>query len=353
MIARGEIPGIDGCRFFASAGQEKRVPADSRKGRGVAVLGRTTEPLPAYIQLSARGGLSERIAETFAILKHCTLCPRKCGVNRLGGETGVCGTGKWPVVSSYGPHFGEENPLVGRGGSGTVFMTHCNLLCVFCQNHEISHEGRGEELAIEGLSEILLRLQKEGCHNINCVTPTHAIPSILAALPGAIESGLNIPLVYNSSGYDTVESLRLLDGIFDIYMPDFKFWDSEVSRTYMKAPDYPERAREAVGEMHRQVGDLVIDKTGNARRGILVRHLVMPNGLAGTREIMRFLYREVSPRTYVNVMEQYHPCHEAGRYPELNRPLTEREYRDAVSAAEEDGISRLDSRERKFMAYWK
>jgi putative pyruvate formate lyase activating enzyme len=255
------------------------------------------------------------------------------------------------MVSSYNPHFGEEEPLVGTHGSGTIFMTNCNLLCVFCQNWDISHLSEGREVSSKTFANMMLHLQKQGCHNINFVTPSHTVPQILDALPHAIEGGLNVPLVYNTGGYDAVETLKLLEGIFDIYMPDFKFWDPEMSRKYLKAPDYPERAREALKEMHRQVGDLTLNENGIAVRGILLRHLVMPEGLAGTRDIMRFIVREISPNTYVNVMDQYRPCGNAYKYPSINRSITHDEYEEALRAASEEGITRFDRREKRTMIF--
>jgi putative pyruvate formate lyase activating enzyme len=234
--------------------------------------------------------------------------------------------------------------LVGRGGSGTIFLTQCNLLCVFCQNYEISHLGEGVPVHAGDLADMMVALQGQGCHNINFVTPTHVVPQLLEALPEAIERGLRVPLVYNCGGYEEVATLHLLDGLVDIYMPDFKFWDSQVAERYCKATDYPEKARLAVKEMHRQVGDLTVDDRGIARRGLLIRHLVMPDGLAGTRDIMRFLATEVSKNTYVNVMSQYRPCGEAHRYRELQRMITVEEYREAVRMAHEEGIHRLDER---------
>ena len=266
-------------------------------------------------------------------------------------ERGICKTGRLAIVSSFNPHFGEEDPLVGSHGSGTIFMTNCNLLCIFCQNWDISHQGEGSEVTSRALSGMMLHLQNTGCHNINFVTPTHLVPQILEGLSYAIEAGLNVPLVYNSGGYDSVETLRLLEGIFDIYMPDFKFWDPEMSRVYMKAEDYPERAREALQEMHRQVGDLILDENGIARRGILLRHLVMPEGIAGTRDIMRFVANEISPDTYVNIMDQYRPCGLAYKEKTLTRCITQAEYEASVEAAHEEGITRLDRRERKGMAF--
>ena len=303
--------------------------------------------IPSYIEAHRTGKLVESIKKVYKILESCHLCPRECEANRLEDGKGICRTGRSAMVSSYNAHFGEEEPLVGTHGSGTIFMTNCNLLCVFCQNWEISHLGEGSEVSSQQLAGIMLYLQKLGCHNINFVTPTHVVPQILNALPHAIEKGLNVPLVYNTGGYDAVKSLKLLEGIFDIYMPDFKFWDSEMARKYLKAPDYPERAREALREMHRQVGDLVTDENGIAFRGILLRHLVMPGGIAGTREIMRFIAREISANTYVNIMDQYRPCGNAYRYPPLNRSITDSEYEDALKAAREEGITRLDKREKR------
>lgn len=256
----------------------------------------------------------------------------------------MCQTGRQAMVSSYSPHYGEEDPLVGRSGSGTIFFTHCNLRCLFCQNYDISHEGHGAKTTARELAEMMLFLQRRGCHNINFVTPTHTVPQILEALPDAIEQGLRVPLVYNCGGYEEVETLQLLDGIFDIYMPDFKFWNPQVSDRFCSAPDYPEKARSALREMHAQVGDLVIDESGIAQRGLLVRHLVMPRGLSGTREIMRFLATEISENTYVNVMNQYRPCGEAHRFPDISRSITAGEYREAVQMAQEEGIRRLDER---------
>jgi len=265
-------------------------------------------------------------------------------VNRLENEKGYCRTGRRAVLSSCGPHFGEEDPLVGAGGSGTIFFTHCNLLCLFCQNYEISHMGEGREVEAGQLARVMLDLQAKGCVNINFVSPSHVVPQILEALSLAIPEGMKIPLVYNSGGYDSVETLKLLAGIVDIYMPDLKFMDGEVARKYCQAEDYPERVQEAVREMHRQTGDLVVNRQGIAERGLLVRHLVLPEGLAGTRRAMRFLAREISPTTYVNLMAQYRPCGRAGEYPPLNRRPTAREFEEAGQIAEEEGIRRLDQR---------
>jgi putative pyruvate formate lyase activating enzyme len=302
---------------------------------------------PSYIEAHRTGKLADSIKELYKSLANCCLCPRKCEVNRLEDEKGICRTGRSAMVSSFNPHFGEEDPLVGTNGSGTIFMTNCNLLCVFCQNWEISHLAEGSEVDSKTLADMMLQLQRLGCHNINFVTPTHIVPQILDALTYAVDGGLNVPLVYNTGGYDSVETLKLLEGIFDIYMPDFKFWDPEMARKYLKAPDYPERARDAIREMHRQVGDLTQDENGIARRGVLLRHLVMPGGVAGTREIMRFVTKEISPDTYVNIMDQYRPCGNAYKYPPLDRCIAHDEFEGALRATCEEGIRRFDRRERR------
>lgn len=301
---------------------------------------------PSYRKLCSTGELETRVKEALALMAPCRLCPRKCGVDRLNGEIGYCRTGRNARVASYNAHFGEEAPLVGRHGSGTIFLSSCNLLCSFCQNFEVSHLNEGVEVEPDQIAGMMMALMARGCHNINVVTPTHVVAPILEALKVAIEQGLNIPLVYNSGGYESVDTLRLLDGIVDIYMPDFKFWDTSWAETFCNAPDYRDRAQAAIREMHRQVGDLKLDDDGIAVRGLLVRHLVMPNGVAGTADIMSFLAREISSDTYVNVMDQYRPCGHANRDPVINRRLTSEEYRDAVAAAKEAGLHRLDSRER-------
>jgi putative pyruvate formate lyase activating enzyme len=246
------------------------------------------------------------------------------------------------MVASYGPHFGEERPLVGVYGSGTIFLSFCNLRCVFCQNYDISHLGEGREVSVGELGEMMLSLRRQRCHNINFVTPTHQVAQILSALPCAIEGGLSVPLVYNCGGYEEPATLRLLDGIFDIYMPDFKYGDSETALRFSGAPHYVDTAKEALKEMHRQVGDLVVDERGIAVRGLLVRHLVLPGGLAGTRRVMEFIAREISPDTYVNIMDQYRPCYKAYAYPPLNRRITVSEFEEAVAIAREEGIRRLN-----------
>lgn len=290
--------------------------------------------------------MAESIRRSLRWMKKCTMCPRMCGVDRLSGEKGYCRTGRYATVASFVPHFGEERPLVGGRGSGTIFFSHCNLFCMFCQNWEISHLGQGSPVTAETLAEIMLRLQHQGCHNINFVTPSHVICQILEALPIAVEKGLSVPLVYNCGGYERVSALKLLAGIVDIYMPDFKFWDSETARLSCDAADYPERARRGLLEMHRQVGDLQLDDRGIAQRGLLVRHLVMPDGLAGTPEVMRFLAEEISVDTYVNVMDQYHPCGEAVGKPHFGRRISREEYEEALGAAAKAGLRRLDDRHR-------
>ena len=307
------------------------------------------EQEPFYIRAYEKGLLKEKIAQAGSLLESCMLCPRKCGVDRLTGETGFCKTGKRSWVSSYSPHFGEEAPLVGTRGSGTIFFTHCNLLCLFCQNFDISHQGVGQEVTDNELAGIMLDLQNQGCHNINFVTPSHVVPQILAALEVAVEHGLDVPLVFNSGGYDRIATLKLLDGVFDIYMPDFKFWDSQAAESSCQAADYPEVACKALAEMHRQVGDLQIDDAGIARRGLLIRHLVLPGGLAGTRQVMRFIAREISPSSYVNVMSQYRPCGRAHEVKGLESPLSPGDYKKAVRAAKEEGITRLDQPHHRFI----
>jgi putative pyruvate formate lyase activating enzyme len=301
---------------------------------------------PSYLKLFREGRLSERINEAMALMEACSLCPRECGVNRLEGELGTCKTGRKAIVSSYNAHFGEESPLVGRYGSGTIFIGGCNLLCSFCQNYDISHLREGVEVEPEQMAAMMIHLAERGCHNINLVTPTHVVPQLLESLAQAAEHGLDIPLVYNSSGYDKKETLEILDGIVDIYMPDFKFWDGAWAERYCEAPDYPERAEKALKEMHRQVGDLVIDDQGVAVRGLLVRHLVMPGDIAGTEKVLEFISDEISPNTYVNVMDQYRPCGDAHKDEYINRRLSSREFREAMEAARRAGLTRLDPRDR-------
>jgi len=294
----------------------------------------------AYLRFYEKGDLDSRIESLSEILKSCTLCPRQCRVNRLKGETGYCRAGKELTVSSVFPHYGEEPPLVGRHGSGTIFLTHCNLRCIFCQNYEISHFGGGERVPAEQMARCMVRLQEIGCHNINFVTPTHYVPQIMAALPHAIESGLRLPLVYNCGGYESLEVIRLLDGLIDIYMPDVKFSSSEVARRCCSAPDYPEVVKSVLKEMHRQVGDLKMDSRGIAERGLLIRHLVLPRSLAGTEQAMRFIVQELSRHSYVNVMAQYRPVYQAVEFPDLDQPITMEEFREALEIARKCGVYR-------------
>jgi putative pyruvate formate lyase activating enzyme len=298
---------------------------------------------PSYLTLLETGELARRVREAVDALADCSCCPRLCHADRRHDDSprSYCRTGRLAVLSSAFPHHGEEDCLRGRGGSGTIFFGNCNLRCVFCQNFDISWEAQGQPVATEQLADQMLRLQELGCHNINFVTPSHVVPQILEALLVATERGLRLPLVYNTGGYDALETLRWLDGVVDIYMPDFKFWNPETARELTKTADYPEVARAAVKEMHRQVSDLVLDDDGLARRGLLVRHLVMPSGLDETREILRFLVREVSPDTFINLMPQYRPEGLAGRFPTIARPLRGSEFQAAVAIAREEGLRRL------------
>jgi putative pyruvate formate lyase activating enzyme len=298
---------------------------------------------PAYLRLERSGELARREKELWEIYRKCRLCPRKCEVNRLAGESKTCEAANEVRVSAAGAHRGEERPLVGRYGSGTIFFSHCNLRCCFCQNWEIAHRGDGGDIDHLTLARSMLRLQNRGCHNINLVTPSHMVPHIVRALRLAIAAGLRLPLVYNTGGYDAVETLRLLDGVVDIYMPDFKFQDGHLSHRYCaEARDYPRVAAAAIKEMHRQVGKLRLDERGVAMRGLLVRHLVMPYNLAGTDRFVRWVAKELSPDTYVNLMDQYGPEHKAYEYPELARPLRSREFAQALAWAYEARLTNLD-----------
>lgn len=303
---------------------------------------RRTQREPAsYRRLLEAGQLTQRVAAARERLRRCHVCPRHCEVNRLEDERGFCLVGGRPFVSSYGPHFGEEEPLRGRHGSGTIFFGSCNLRCVYCQNYEISQLREGTDVSPLELADMMLDLQDRGCHNINLVTPSHQVPQILEGLLVAAERGLRIPLVYNTSSYDELETLRLLDGIVDLYLPDFKYSDDAVALRYSKVESYPAVAKAALKEMHRQVGELVLDEQGLAVRGVLVRHLVLPGGLAGTAEVMRFLAEELSTDTYVNIMDQYRPCYQAFHHPPLNRGITAEEFEEAVSLAKVHGLRRL------------
>lgn len=336
---------------------------------------------PAYRQLRP-GAIEEKARRARKLASPCVLCGRKCLVKRVGetddkspqtrlfpgreksncsevklvrsfskkvanvcdeetGTLGVCKTGKKAVVSSYGPHFGEEPPITGRRGSGTIFFSFCNLRCIFCQNYEIAHLGEGQEVEDQEMAEMMLELQDMGCHNVNLVSPTHVVPQILSALAIAVKKGLNIPLVYNTGGYDSIETIKLLDGVVDIYMPDMKYGTEEAACKYSLAPDYPAVNFAAVKEMHRQVGDLVTDEKGIAVRGLLVRHLVFPKNVAGTEKIMKFIAEEISKDTYINIMEQYRPYYKAIGDPVIGRRITSEEYRQAVEIARKYGLRRI------------
>jgi putative pyruvate formate lyase activating enzyme len=304
------------------------------------------ELYPAYRNLLSSGELAERAKRAVASLADCAMCARKCHADRLheAEPKSYCRTAREAWVSSWFAHHGEEDCLRATRGSGTIFFSHCNLRCVFCQNYDISWLGEGRPVQADELADMMLQLQARGCHNVNFVTPSHVVAQILEAIDLAAQQGLRLPIVYNTGGYDSLESLRLLDGVVDIYMPDFKFWNPGVGRQMANAPDYAEVACRAIKEMHRQVGDLVIDSSGLARRGLLVRHLVMPGGLAGTREVMRFLAREISTDTYVNIMPQYRPEGRASSHPEIDRTITMAEWREAIAVAREEGLWRLDEK---------
>jgi len=283
---------------------------------------------------------SKRVQQLWERMNPCTLCPRRCKVYRSKGEIGFCGVADMPVVSSVGPHFGEERELVGRGGSGTIFFAGCNLGCVFCQNFDISHHCHGHQVTIERLAQSMLELQNYGCCNINFVTPTHVIPAIMAAIELAKGKGLALPTVYNTGGYDSVETLKLLEGFIDIYMPDMKYSDPAAAEELSTASDYPQVNREAVKEMYRQVGDLQVEK-GVATRGLLVRHLVLPNQLAGSFKILDFLAEEISRRTAINIMDQYRPCYKASSHTKINRRPTAQEIEAVQRYAIEKGLNVL------------
>jgi putative pyruvate formate lyase activating enzyme len=303
---------------------------------------------PAYRKLLSTGELAKRARTAYEHLKNCDLCAWHCHVDRTE-KIGFCKTGARAVVSSYFPHLGEEDPLRGWRGSGTIFFSNCNLRCQFCQNYEISQLGEGVPVSAEELAEMMLELQARGCHNINFVSPSHVVAQILVGVLIAGQAGLNIPLVYNTGGYDSMEALALLDGVIDIYMPDMKYADPEIAQQYSKIPDYPKHNLAAVKEMYRQVGDLVLDENGVALRGLLVRHLVLPGDLAGTAEVMRFLADEISADTYVNVMGQYRPAWRVAQrdIAPLNRPLRGDELAEAKRIAREAGLHRLDERKHR------
>ena len=306
------------------------------------------EYVPTYQKKLSTKELASRVAEAYEHLSICDVCAWGCPVDRRAGKIGVCRTGINARVSSYGPHMGEEDPLRGWRGSGTIFFTRCNLRCQYCQNHDISQTDSGDEVELEEIASMMLELQSRGCHNINFVSPSHVVPQIMAAVLIAAQAGLRIPLVYNTGGYDSMAMLKLLDGVIDIYMPDMKYSDPEIARRYSKIRNYPQINQAAVKEMHRQVGDLCVDDRNVAQRGLLVRHLVLPDGIAGTTEIVKFLSDEISPDTYVNLMDQYRPAYKAHLDPELNTNLTSQEYQATVKTALSAGLHRLDERKSKF-----
>jgi putative pyruvate formate lyase activating enzyme len=298
---------------------------------------------PSYLALERDGVLEQREEKLWEFYRKCRCCPRKCEVNRLKGEKGVCSASSRLKLASAGPHHGEERPLVGDNGSGTVFFSHCNLLCVFCQNWEINHRGDGDFVSHHELASVMLRLQQRGCHNINLVTPTHVVANIVKALRLAIKRGLCIPLVYNTGGYDSLEVIRLLEGIVDIYLPDFKYQDGTLAGTYsFEAHDYPKVAAAVIKEMHRQVGDLVLDENGIAVKGLIIRHLVMPNEIAGTAAFANWVAKELSPHTRVNLMAQYRPEHRAFEFPKISRRLNNEEWKNARAAARSAGLDNLE-----------
>lgn len=295
---------------------------------------------PRYLNLTKKE-LKIRISHARQLLSPCCVCPRSCGVNRLKDEKGFCRVGKNAVISSFQPHFGEETCLVGTNGSGTIFFTHCNLSCVYCQNYDISQLGYGKKVSSKKLAQAMLMLQKLGCHNINLVSPTSHVPQILASLPYAIEQGLHLPFVYNTNGYESVQTLQLLDGIIDIYMPDIKYADEKAGITYSQAPKYFETVKPAIEEMYRQVGDLKINNQGLSISGLLVRHLVLPNETAKSEKIVKFLAEKISKNTFINIMDQYRPCWQTTRFPELSRPVTPKEYKKVIATAQKYGLKRF------------
>lgn len=298
----------------------------------------------AYVKLLKNGQLNARAINAYQHLLACDGCARYCRVDRLHGELGECQIGEYAKISSFGPHHGEEDPLRGVYGSGTIFFTSCNLHCQYCQNFDISQTQKGTQVTSQDLAKIMLDLQSHGCHNINLVSPSHVVPQIIQAIAIAAKNGLNVPLVYNTGGYDSAEMLSLLDGIIDIYMPDMKYSDAVIGNLYSQIKNYPEVNKKAVKEMHRQVGDLQMDHQGIAQHGMLVRHLVLPKGLAGTYAITKFLAEEISVNTYINIMDQYRPTFKANQYPEINRPITQQEYCSAIHIAKQAGLVRLDRR---------
>ena len=314
----------------------------------------STKAYPSYLDLEEKGLLSERVEKLDAYYESCHLCPRDCHVNRMEGQTGKCQASSKVKVSSAQAHFGEERPLVGSRGSGTIFFSNCGLRCVFCQNYKISIEGEGVEISDRRLAETMIKVQNIGCHNINVVTPTHYVSHILLALDIAAEKGLRLPLVYNTCGWERLDILKMLDGIVDIYLPDMKFMDADKAAQYSgEASDYPEVTQKAIIEMHRQVGEHLVNSQGITVRGLMIRHLVMPNRVAGTKKFVRWVAENLPKSTYVNIMHQYHPDYLAFDYPEIWRRINVQEYLEAMNWADEYGLTNLDPRSvsvRKFYA---
>jgi putative pyruvate formate lyase activating enzyme len=319
--------------------------AQCRRGpekASTAMNSASPRPEPSYLKMERGGQLAILEKELWDIFESCSLCPRQCGVNRIKGDLGFCSSSSRLKVASYGPHFGEERPLVGSGGSGTIFFSNCNLLCCFCQNWEINHRGDGRFITHDELADMMVSLQRRGCHNINLVTPTHVAPHIVKALRLAIAKGLKLPLVYNTGGYDSLDVIRKLDGIVDIYLPDFKYMDGSMAAKYSSgASDYPEVAAAAIKEMHRQAGELRVDSEGIAYRGLIIRHLVMPHNIAGTDRFVEWVVKELGPSTRVNVMAQYHPEHKAFEYPEISRRITGEEWSQALAWARAAGLTHI------------
>lgn len=295
--------------------------------------------LARYLSLSLNE-FKDKIDKLYDLLTSCTLCPNNCKVNRINKERGFCRVGNRPYISSYGAHFGEEPPITGYRGSGTIFFTYCNLRCIYCQNYSISQLGEGKEIDILSLSDIMLNLQKQGCHNINLVTPTHQIPFIIEAVYIASKKGLSIPLVYNSGGYESLSTLKILDGVVDIYMPDFKYFDNKIAEELSGIKNYVDVSKIAIKEMHRQVGDLVIND-GIALRGVLIRHLVLPENISGSDELLKFIAEDISLETYINIMDQYYPCFRAATFPPLDRRITKKELSNVLEMAKKIGFKRI------------
>jgi len=317
------------------------VKPQTQSGQALTHQATAAAGKPGYLQLHASGELQRRIERAYEILQHCTLCPRECNVDRLAGEQGYCRAGAAPVVASWNVHPWEEPPISGTRGSGTIFFTHCTGRCLFCQNYPISQLGVGQQVTVERLAAMMLELQTRGCHNINLVTPTHFVPQILAALPAAIEGGLHLPLVYNSSGYDAVETVRLLDGVVDIYLPDAKYADNAIARRLSGFRGYVEANRAALREMYRQVGaELLLDENGLAVRGLIIRHMVLPEGLAGTGQVLAWIAGELAPYVHISLMAQYFPAHKAVGHPVLGRKITHEEYFQALTAFDELQLER-------------